>query len=226
VCGLSIIKEGVVRKVGAGNESDLMRLGKSPDTVRAQLAQYRGDLQRFARSLTRDRAAAEDLVQDTMLRALRSAHQFTPGTNLRAWLTGILRNRFTDQCRHSAITREIDLDTLPLREPEAEPASSYLDLISAEDVRLAVDQLEDHLRATFILSYVDLLPYQAIAGRLKIPVSTVGVRLWRARKTLRRILMISYEARARDCWARSMQRRRPTAKSVLSSRRLRDVVGS
>ena len=215
-----------MQKVGEGNESVLVRAGRSPDPVRAQLAHHRGDLCRFARSLTRDLVAAEDLVQETMLRALRSAHQFMPGTNMRAWLMGILRNRFTDQCRHNAITREVDLDTLPLREPDADPASSYLDLISAEDVRLAVEQLERHLRDTFILSYVDLLPYQAIAGRLKIPVSTVGVRLWRARKTLRRILMTSYEARAQECWARLTERRRPAATSVLSRRPLLNVVGT
>jgi len=153
----------------------------------AAVLEHRSALSTYARLLTRERTAAEDLVQDTMERALRAASRFRSGTNLRAWLMRIMRNLFTDRCRRSALLRTLTTHDALHLEAEA-PAASYLDLVSMADVDAALQEIGPGHREIFLLAYVTRLPYGTIARQLGIAPSTVGTRLWRAKAKLRRAL--------------------------------------
>jgi len=150
--------------------------------------EHRSPLLTYARLLTRERTAAEDLVQDTLERALRAASRFRSGTNLRAWLMRIMRNLFTDRCRRSALLRSLTAQAAPDLEVVEAPAANYLDLVSMADVDAALQQIGPRHREIFLLAYVKRLPYGAIARELGISPSTVGTRLWRAKAKLRRAL--------------------------------------
>jgi RNA polymerase sigma-70 factor (ECF subfamily) len=146
------------------------------------------DLSAYAQVLTRERTAAEDLVQDTIERALRASKRFQAGTNLHAWLMRIMRNLFTDRCRRSALIRSLNaLVVFPEVVSEPQPVS-HLDLLSMADVDAALQEIGADHREVFVLAYVDRLSYGTIAQRLRIPLSTVGTRLWRAKAKLRRAL--------------------------------------
>src|SRR5215471_10778415 len=149
--------------------------------------EHRSPLLTYARLLTRERTAAEDLVQDTLERALRAASRFRSGTNLRAWLMRIMRNLFTDRCRRSALLRNVTAQAVPDVEVQA-PAANYLDLVSMADVDAALQEIGPRHREIFLLAYVKRMPYGAIARQLSISPSTVGTRLWRAKAKLRRAL--------------------------------------
>jgi len=144
-------------------------------------------LYRVALRLTGDPAAAEDLVQETMLRALRAWGSFRPGSNARAWLVTILRNQFINGWR--ARRREpvgVDMDAIPeppdINDPDPE-GRFYRELIDDEVLR-AVDDLPEEFRSVLVLSDMEGLPYAEIAGALAIPVGTVKSRLFRARRIL------------------------------------------
>jgi RNA polymerase sigma-70 factor (ECF subfamily) len=158
------------------------------DAFRAQLVSHHGMLADLALFLTRDRAAADDLLQDTVERALRAARQFKAGTNMRAWLGRIMRNHFMDGCRHSMRVRALRADQVAAPEQDAPAAPSRLDLISMADVLDALRGMDAFHRDIFALAYIERMPYRGIARRLHIPVSTVGTRLWRAKAKLRRRL--------------------------------------
>jgi RNA polymerase sigma-70 factor (ECF subfamily) len=175
------------------------RRGRQTKDVRGQtfasgVLEHRRTLGAYAHMLTRNSAAADDLVQDTIEKALRAAGQFKHGTCLRAWLTRIMRNAFTDGCRSRARWVAID----PKREEETatgvwgaedeqEPLGG-LDVMTMADVHVALAAIEAAQREIFILAHIDGVSYQAIAARLRIPVSTVGTRLLRARRKVRVVL--------------------------------------
>lgn len=128
-------------------------------------------------------AFAEDMVQETFLKALKNEGSFTEGSNLRAWLMRILYNNVMSVFRHRQVAREgplpEGLDPLQESPPSAE--------VSDEIVH-AVDNLPEDYRKVFLMSALEESPYQEIADKLGIPVGTVMSRLWRARKTLQQRL--------------------------------------
>ena len=140
------------------------------------------DLRRYALSLTRDQTAAEDLVQDCVLRALARRHQFQPGTHLGRWLFTILRNLHLDACRKR--TRHgphVDIaDAIP--EPSSRaPQEDWMHLVDvAKDIR----QLRRCDREVLMLSAFSPLSQKEIADRLDVAEGTVRSRLSRARATL------------------------------------------
>ena len=147
-------------------------------------------LYRVALRLTGNAADAEDLVQETMLRAYRSWDTFTLGTNAKGWLLTILRNLFINEYRRKRRHPEtVDLDTI---EPFAvfpevqdeDPQGAFFDRIVDDQVLRAIDQLPEAFRETLVLSDVEGMSYQEIAGILEIPVGTVKSRLFRARHLL------------------------------------------
>ncbi len=167
---------------------------------------FEQDVQPFRRSLlsrasrlTADQAEAEDLVQETYLRAYRSYGTFRPGTNLRAWLFRILTNAHIN--RYRARTRRPDEtgiddmeDPLLHRRTSDDPSwgrsaeEELLDHVTTDEVRDAVESLSPAYRWTVLLADVEGYSYKEIAERLDIPIGTVMSRLHRGRQMLRRSL--------------------------------------
>jgi RNA polymerase sigma-70 factor (ECF subfamily) len=151
-------------------------------------------LYRVARRYTRDAARAEDLVQDTVLKALTHWESFRPGSNVRAWLLTILRNTFVSGYRRSrreAVSVEPEvLDRVSTR-PEAadDPAGEFFARITDERILGAVEELPDDFREVVVLSDIEGMSYAEIAQALGVPVGTVKSRLFRARQRLQAELL-------------------------------------
>jgi RNA polymerase sigma-70 factor (ECF subfamily) len=166
------------------------------DALRRQVAELEPELRRRALALTGSAADASDLVQDTVERAFRTLHRFQPGTNLRVWLTTIMRNLFIDGCRYArsrARVFQASSTSEPLETPSTEPDERG-DLpiwgrISTQQFHAAIDRLDPVMRDVVKLRLIHRLPYAEIAAQLKIPTATVGTRLSRARLRLRAILL-------------------------------------
>ena len=150
---------------------------------------------RAALRLTSGNAAeADDLTQETMLRAFRNWGQYQPGTNIRAWLLTILRHAFINEYRRRK-HRPATLDVHELEShavfpdvQEADPEGRFFDQIVDDEVQRAIDKLPDDFRETLVLSDVGGLSYQEIADATGVPVGTVKSRLFRGRRILQRQL--------------------------------------
>ncbi|MGH2451486.1 MAG: sigma-70 family RNA polymerase sigma factor [Candidatus Limnocylindria bacterium] len=157
-------------------------------------------LYRTGLRMTRSEADAEDLVQETYIRAFRFRDQFTPGTNLRAWLFRILTNTYINSYRRRAAQPEFteldEVDEPSLHrhmietraasaspEPEAELLNSTVD----SEVKAALEELPEKFR-TVVLLDVEGFSYKEIAEMLEIPIGTVMSRLHRGRKSLQKRL--------------------------------------
>src|SRR5919202_6334353 len=148
-------------------------------------------LYRVALRLTGDAAMAEDLVQDTMLKAYRSWRQYRPGTNAKGWLLTILRNTFINDYRRRRL-EPVATDNLEAVEPYAiyrsvqdtDPEGTFFSRIVDEKVLEAVDALPPEFREVLVLSDMEGMRYAEIAEALQIPVGTVKSRLFRARRQL------------------------------------------
>ena len=158
-------------------------------------------LYRVALRLTGDPTQAEDLVQDTMLKAYRSWRQYRPGTNAKGWLLTILRNTFINDYRRRKLEPvAMDLEAV---EPHAiyravedvDPEGTFFSQIVDEKVLEAVDALPPEFREVLVLSDIEGMSYAEIAETLEIPVGTVKSRLFRARRLLQAAL---YQLRGRD----------------------------
>jgi RNA polymerase sigma-70 factor, ECF subfamily len=146
-------------------------------------------LYNFARWLTRDTEEAEDLVQETYVKALKGFPSFQLGTNFRAWIYRILRNTFLTSRTGLRATMTVPLDP-EQDEPElaVENETPETILMKRSDSQLvisAIDGLPVHYREALLLCEVEEMSYQEIAETLSIPVGTVMSRLSRARRTLR-----------------------------------------
>jgi RNA polymerase sigma-70 factor, ECF subfamily len=146
-------------------------------------------LYNFARWLTRNTEEAEDLVQETYVKALKGFSSFQLGTNFRAWMYRILRNTFLTSRTGLRVTMTVPLDP-EQDEPElaAENETPETILIKRSDSQLVVSAIDDlpvHHREVLLLCDVEEMSYQEIADTLSIPVGTVMSRLSRARRTLR-----------------------------------------
>jgi RNA polymerase sigma-70 factor (ECF subfamily) len=147
-------------------------------------------LYRVALRLTADPAQAEDLVQDTMLKAYRSWRQYRPGTNAKGWLLTILRNTFINDYRRRKLEPvAMDLEAAEphslLREmADSDPEGSFFDRIVDEKVLEAIDALPTEFREVLVLSDMEGLSYAEIAETLQVPIGTVKSRLFRARRQL------------------------------------------
>ena len=146
-------------------------------------------LYNFACWLTHDRQEAEDLVQETYVKALKGFSSFQPGTNFRAWIYKILRNAFLTSRTGLKVTatEQLDLEddekTLP-RVVET-PESILLQRSDWQLVQQALEQLPVAYREVLLLCEVEEMSYQEISATLAIPMGTVMSRLSRARRALR-----------------------------------------
>jgi RNA polymerase sigma-70 factor (ECF subfamily) len=151
-------------------------------------------LYNLANWLAQDRAEAEDLVQETYLKALKGFASFQPGTNFRAWMYKILRNTFLTSRTglKAARTVSLDDDQEPVAQPAAAetPESVLLARVDQEAIHRALEQLPVRFREIILLYDVEEMSYQQIAGTLEIPIGTVMSRLSRARKAMRELLAI------------------------------------
>jgi RNA polymerase sigma-70 factor (ECF subfamily) len=147
-------------------------------------------LYRVALRLTGDPSQAQDLVQDTMLKAYRSWKQYRPGTNAKGWLLTILRNTFINDYRrrkHEPIAMDLESVepyALDRSMQEADPEGTFFSQIVDAKVLEAIDGLPTEFREVLVLSDVEGMPYAEIAETLQIPVGTVKSRLFRARRQL------------------------------------------
>ena len=155
-------------------------------------ALYRGALR-----MTGSREEAEDLVQETFLRAYRFRHQFQPGTNFKAWLFKIQTNIFRSRYRKLWNSPQSLEDTEdfylyqhlgPDVAPGEDPAADVLDRLGVEEVRNAIEELPAVYRAAVLLTDVEGFSYKETADILDIPVGTVMSRLHRGRQRLQKRL--------------------------------------
>jgi RNA polymerase sigma factor (sigma-70 family) len=139
----------------------------------------------LARWLMRNDQDAEDLVQETYLKALRSFASFQPGTNFRAWMYRILRNTFLTSRTGPRAAGAVSLDSEEGAELAVEnetPETILMGHLSAELLQGAIDDLPVHYREPLLLCDVEEMSYREIAEILSIPLGTVMSRLSRARK--------------------------------------------
>lgn len=139
----------------------------------------------YALSLTRDRDAADDLVHDTVIKALTGRHSFQPGTNLAAWLFRIQRNEFISGLRRLRPTVPVDTAIADLL---SQPAHQDSGLVMREFVS-AFSKLAPTQREALLLAVLEGLPYEVIASHTGVSVGTVKSRISRARDTLERLLL-------------------------------------
>src|SRR6266480_3960672 len=146
----------------------------------------------YALTLTRDQSEAEDLVQETYLRAVRAFGQLAPNSNLKGWLFVIMRNAWLNQDRHTRSgPRFIELDNEEADlarwsdQVARDPYVLYLRKLELQEIREAIESLPSHYREIVVLRDIEGFSYQQIATLLDCPAGTVMSRLGRAREKLR-----------------------------------------
>ncbi len=171
----------------------------SREEFETEALQHLDALYASALRFTRDRRDAEDLVQDTFVRACRFLDRFQPGTNLKAWLFRILTNTFINKYRRTSRERTIvegpgrEQVTDQLHSPDAadraeNPERTLLDRLVSEEVLAAIDAVPIDFRMVVLLADLHDFSYREIADILDVPVGTVMSRLFRGRKHLQRSL--------------------------------------
>jgi RNA polymerase sigma-70 factor (ECF subfamily) len=169
--------------------------------------QYLDGLYGYALTLTRNLAEAEDLVQETYLRALRAFEKLQPDSNLKSWLFTITRNMWLNQIRHTRnVWHMVDVEdtSSALRDFEdksgKDPYDLYLTKVKEADVRNAIESLPPPYREVITLRAFEDLSYCEIARVLGCPLGTVMSRLSRARGKLKELLKYYSEQRSRKSW--------------------------
>lgn len=154
--------------------------GSAPDFV-----QHIPRLRRYARALTGDRGRADDLVQDTLERALVKFHLWRPGSDLRAWMFTIMHNVYINQIRASSAAVVSALD-----DEAVQPAirATQSDRLEVMDLQVALLTLPEEQRDVLLLVGLEQMTYEEAAGVLNVPIGTVMSRLSRARERLRLLL--------------------------------------
>ncbi len=158
---------------------------------------FREQLFKTALRLTRNREDAEDLLQETYLKAFRHWQSFTEGTNLKAWLFKILKNTFINLYRRrkhmppqaSFAELEETAEGHMLEEPAASPEEELLASTWDQEVLAAVKALPHNYKVVVLLSDIEGYSYKEIAHILAIPMGTVMSRLYRGRKALEKALL-------------------------------------
>src|SRR3954471_1346968 len=142
---------------------------------------------RHAMWLERNRAEAEDLVQETLVQALQSFHRFSPGTNCRAWLIAILQHvRSNRRRKQGRVIIDANFDERVTNVvPFVPPVPDHL---TDEEILLALQNIPAHHQEVILLCDVEGLTYKEIAAALEIPIGTVMSRLHRGRELLRSAL--------------------------------------
>lgn len=170
------------------------------DPFESEALSFLDALYRTGLRMTRSEAEAQDLVQETYIRAFRFREQFRPGTNLKAWLFRILTNTFINQYRRKAarpettVLDDVEESILYRHMRDVSPGSSspdpeaeLIDKTISSEVKDALEALPEKFRTTVLLD-VEGFSYKEIAEMLDIPIGTVMSRLHRGRKFLQKRL--------------------------------------
>jgi RNA polymerase sigma factor (sigma-70 family) len=211
-----------MRRVGFGSQ---VRVGASSSQGDQPLAGFEelalplfDSLYNFARWLVPNRSNAEDLVQETYLKALRGFGSFQPGTNFRAWMFRILKNTFLssrstlDRRMTVEIDSEDDVSVLPATSPT--PESLLIERFQEDAVRNAIEQLPVIFREVLLLCDVEDASYREISEVLSIPIGTVMSRLARARKAVRESVLSVGPAPPSSDWSHHAVTRERAAESA------------
>jgi len=146
-------------------------------------------LRRYARALTGDAWAADDLVQDTLERALSRTEKFKAGSDLRAWLFTIMHNVFINQVRKaSSKAVHVSVDDESIVETEFAVAAAHTQSLEVRDLDYALQRLPAEQREVVLLGGLEEMSYTEVALALEIPVGTVMSRLSRGRERLRALM--------------------------------------
>lgn len=162
--------------------------------------EYLDGLYGYALVLSRNQAEAEDLVQETCLRALRAMERLRPDSNIKSWLFTILRNIWLNQLRDSRTVAEPFNDDTGDDAADGpadtgkDPHAIYVDKVEREQVRQAIEWLPLESREIILLREYEGLSYEEIGSLLNCPLGTVMSRLARARAKLRDLLMLGSAA--------------------------------
>jgi RNA polymerase sigma-70 factor (ECF subfamily) len=143
-------------------------------------------LRRYARALTRNADLADDLVQDTLMRAISKVHLWQTGTNIRAWLFTIMHNQHVNAVRRAVLEqRMVDIDEAPssLVATTDPTASTRL-----RELEWALARLPDEQREVILLVGLEGMSYERTAQILDVPIGTVRSRLSRGRNALRHLM--------------------------------------
>ena len=154
-------------------------------------------LYNFAHWLTRNRDEAEDLVQETYVKALRGFSSFQLGTNFRAWMYRILRNTFltsrTGLKATMTVPLDLEQDGTDLPVDSVTPETIFIERSNTQLMRSTIDELPVYYREILLLCDVEEMSYQEISETLSIPIGTVMSRLSHARRTLRERLRLQFQ---------------------------------
>jgi RNA polymerase sigma-70 factor (ECF subfamily) len=169
-------------------ETDLVRDAQKGDrqAFAALVERHWDGLYRWLYHLTHDRHAAEDLAQESFLKALKHVNSFRPGSNFRAWLFRIGHNAFVNQARRATRGRQPFPDDVAT--PEEGPAEQVITRESVELVAAAVSRLPMDFRAAFLLRVEEGLSFRQIADVLGLTEETARWRVFKARQKLLRVL--------------------------------------
>jgi RNA polymerase sigma-70 factor (ECF subfamily) len=156
----------------------------------SSLIEMKGNLQRFAMSLTSDRDNALDLVQDTYLKAITYKEKFVDYTNLKAWVFTIMKNTFINNYRRNVKentiidgTQDLYYLNMPHDKGFISPESKY----AQEEIEKAIDSLNDEFRIPFRM-HIEGFKYHEIADKLELKIGTVKSRIFFTRQKLMLIL--------------------------------------
>jgi RNA polymerase sigma-70 factor (ECF subfamily) len=157
--------------------------------IRDELMDHIPRLRRYARALIRNRELADDLVQDTLERALERIGLFQAGTDLRAWLFTIMHNVFANQMRRaSARAAHVSFDDDSIAESEFAVPARQTRSLEVRDLDYALQRLPAEQREVVLLVGLEEMSYTDVALTLGIPVGTVMSRLSRGRERLRNLM--------------------------------------
>lgn len=181
----------------------MLLFSPSRKAVELEVRQFQSDvvahvpaLLAFAKRLCRNETEAEDLVQDTVIKAIRARKQFQPGTHMKAWLIKILRNAFINRYHRNAVERA--LTNAPMSDPVVDGWMSHASVRAMRDPEgfalrpqlrdalvAAIDRLPQDFKEVVLLADAEGLSYREVADVLECPMGTVMSRLHRARKLLK-----------------------------------------
>lgn len=163
---------------------------RNAETFEALALPLLAPLYNFAHWLTGNREEAEDLVQETFVKAMKGFPSFSLGTNFRAWIYRILRNTFLTSRTGLKASISLDDEENPISEPIASDDPEFLLLAKAdqEQIQQALAKLQVQQREIILLCDVEEMTYKEIAELMGVPIGTVMSRLSRARRAMRQLL--------------------------------------